>query len=84
MNPDFDQVMHTLTAILRATFRKPDMAVDAAATSQTLAGWDSFKYVEIIVALEDAYGIALDGPEIDDVRNVGDLARLVAAKAAAP
>ena len=84
MSHDFDHVMHTLAGIMRRTFRRPDMDVDAAATSQTLAGWDSFKYVEIIVALEQAYGIELDGPEIDDVRNVGDLARLVESKKAVP
>ena len=82
MSQDFDQIMHTLTGIMRRTFRKPDMQVDARATSQTLDGWDSFRYVEIIVALEQEYGIELDGPEIDDVRNVGDLARLVESKKA--
>ena len=82
MSHDFDQIMRTLAGIMRRTFRRPDMEVDAHATSQTLDGWDSFKYVEIIVALEEEYGIELDGPEIDEVRNVGELARLVESKKA--
>ena len=40
-------------------------------------GWDSFRYVEVIVELETTYGIELDGPEIDDVHTVGDLVILV-------
>ncbi len=80
MSHEFAQILETLAGIMRQVFRRPDMVVDATATSQTLAGWDSFRYVEIIVALEAAYGIELDGPEIDEVRNVGDLCRLVQRK----
>ena len=74
---DFDSVLAALAKIFRRVFDHDIPGLDAGATSRTIAGWDSFKYVEIIVAIESEYGIELDGPEIDEVENVGDLARLV-------
>ncbi len=76
------ETLATLTRIFREVFRNPEIALDAQSTGQSIAGFDSFKFVEIILALEREYGIELEGPEIDDVRNVGDLARVVETKRA--
>ncbi len=83
MTPPADAVYATLAAIFRRVFGREPGALDAGATSQTIAGWDSFRYVEIIVELETTYGIELDGPEIDEVHTVGDLVALVLAKTGA-
>jgi len=45
-------------------------------------GWDSFKQIEIILAAEARFGIKMSTRELDSLRRVEDLARLVAAKAA--
>ncbi len=76
------EVYATLSAIFARVFGREQGALEAGATSQTIAGWDSFKYVEVIVELETIYGIELDGPEIDEVHSVGDLVELVRQKAA--
>ena len=70
----------TLTDIFQRVFGQGQGAVTADMTSHTIAGWDSFKYVRVILELEAAFGIELDGPEIDDVRDVGDLVLLVQTK----
>jgi acyl carrier protein len=44
-------------------------------------GWDSFKQIEIIISAEERFGIKLNTKELDSLQNVGDLARVVAAKA---
>jgi acyl carrier protein len=46
-------------------------------------GWDSFKQIEIIVALEERYGIKFHTRELDSLNNVGDLARVLAQKTTA-
>ena len=43
----------------------------------TLAGWDSFKFAEIIVALEAEYNIEFDAAELDALEDIRDLAKLV-------
>ncbi len=43
-------------------------------------GWDSFKQIEIIVADEERFGIQLNTREIDSLKNVGELARVISLK----
>jgi acyl carrier protein len=73
--------LETLTRIFRDVFRNETIELHAGSTPDTIAGWDSFKYVSVIVALEKTYGIALDGPELDTLQTVGDLAALIQARA---
>ena len=77
MSAPTDAVYATLRTIFARVFEREQGLLDADATSQTIAGWDSFRYIEVIVELETIYGIELDGPEIDEVHTVGDLVRLV-------
>ncbi len=77
-----DAIYTTLTGIFQRVFGQGQDPVTAESTSHTIAGWDSFKYVQVLVELEIAYGIELDGPEIDDVNDVGDLVRLIETKTA--
>jgi acyl carrier protein len=49
-------------------------------TARDVPGWDSFKQIEIIVALEERYNIKFHTKELDALNNVGDLARVLALK----
>ena len=42
-----------------------------------MLGWDSFKQVEITLALEERFNIRIRIKELTAVANVGDLVRLV-------
>jgi acyl carrier protein len=78
-----DDLYAELTVTFREIFRDPKIMLRPESTPETIGGWDSFKYVSVLVALEAAYGIELDGPELDSVQNVGELVALIEAKAAA-
>ncbi len=47
-----DAILETLTRIFRDVFRNETIELHAGSTPDTIAGWDSFKYVSVIVALE--------------------------------
>jgi len=49
-------------------------------SASDVAGWDSFKQIEIMVSVEERFGIKLNTREIDGLRNVGDLAEVIAKK----
>lgn len=76
-----DDIYAELTVTFREIFRDPKIVLRPESTPETIAGWDSFKYVSVLVALESAYTIELDGPELDHVQNVGELVALIHAKA---
>ncbi len=68
-----------LTEIFRDVFMK-DVALSPALTARDVPGWDSFKQIEIIVALEEHYGIKFHTKELDSLHSVGDLVRVLAGK----
>jgi acyl carrier protein len=49
-------------------------------TMNDVQGWDSFKQIEIILAVEEKYGIKFGARELDELYCVGDLARTILAK----
>ena len=69
-----------LTDIFREVFMDDDMELRPALSAADVPTWDSFKQIEIIMATEERFGIKLMTREIDGLRNVGDLAAVVAAK----
>jgi acyl carrier protein len=71
-----------LTEIFRDVFMR-DIALSPELTARDVPGWDSFKQIEIIVALEERYGIKFRTKELDALTNVGDLARTLAQKTTA-
>jgi len=68
-----------LTEIFRDVFMR-DVALRPELTAKDVPGWDSFKQIEIIVALEEKYNIKFHTRELDSLHNVGDLARVLAGK----
>jgi len=76
-----EDILARLTIIFNDIFRDTNIVLHPDSTPETIAGWDSFKYVSVLVAIEAAYTIELDGPELDKVQNVGELVALIQAKA---
>ncbi|MEJ0048243.1 MAG: acyl carrier protein [Rhodospirillales bacterium] len=72
-----------LTEIFREVFMNDDMQISPTLTAKDVPGWDSFKQIEIMVSVEERFGIKLNTREIDSMKCVGDLAAVIAAKAAA-
>lgn len=79
--PSEDEIYSALTDIFRDVFMRDDMTLRPDLTARDVEGWDSFKQIEIILATEERFGIKMNTRELDGLRNVGDLAKVVASKA---
>lgn len=73
-----DDIQAGLVDILRNAFGREDLQVSRETTANDVDGWDSFRMVEILMTVEERFGIRLRSREIDRLKNVGDLADLVA------
>ena len=67
-----------LTPIFTRVFEREGIVLTPDLSSKDVFGWDSFKQVEIIIAIEESLSIRFKPSEVDLLQNVGDLARLVA------
>lgn len=74
------EVYTQLTEMFRDVFLREDIELRPELTAKDVPGWDSFKQIEIIIGLEEKYGIKFHTRDLDGLRNVGDLAHAVLAK----
>jgi acyl carrier protein len=72
-----------LTEIFQDIFMREDLTLKPELTAKDVPGWDSFKQIEIIIAIEEAYQIKFRTKDLDSLHNVGDLARTILEKNAA-
>jgi acyl carrier protein len=71
------EVMQRLHKIFAELFRRDDLALQPGTTAADVPGWDSFKQIEIIVAVEAHFQVKLRTRDIIRLRNIGDLVALV-------
>jgi acyl carrier protein len=69
-----------LESIFHDVFMRDDIKLTPAMTAKDIEGWDSFKQIEIILAVEGQYHIKFNTRELDSLLSVGDLVRVIASK----
>ena len=74
------EIYETLTPIFRDVFVRDDLVLRPDLTAKDIADWDSFKQIEIIIAVQEHYGIKFRTRELDTLNNVGDLVSVIASK----
>ncbi len=75
-----DEIYPALNDIFNEIFQRRDIVLKPELTAADIPGWNSFKYIDIIMAAEERFAIRLETDEIDGLENIGDLAALIAAK----
>ncbi len=75
-----DDVYAGLTEVFHEVFGDDSLVLTPQTSARDVEGWDSFKMVTIILAVQQRFGIKLRSREVDSLENVGDLAKLVIEK----
>jgi acyl carrier protein len=78
------QIYHALTSIFADVFLRDDIRLSEDLSAKDVEGWDSFKQIEIIMATEECFSMKFTSSELDNLRKLGDLVRIVAQRGAAP
>jgi acyl carrier protein len=73
-----DPVYSALTEIFHEVFDDESLVLAPQMTASDVKGWDSFKQVEILLAVQERFQLKLSSREIDGLGCVGDLADLIA------
>jgi acyl carrier protein len=74
-------IYNELTQIFDELFDLDDVALGPATTADDVDGWDSLNHIRLILAVQKKFGVQFSSGEIGDLKNVGDLVQLIAAKA---
>ncbi len=77
---DQSQIYPKMTAILQEVFDRDDIEATPTLAADQVEGWDSFKQVEILIAVQEEFGMKFSSRELDTLKNVGDLVGIIEAK----
>jgi acyl carrier protein len=74
------EVLQCLTEIFREVFDSDAIVVTNDTTAADIEGWDSFNHINLIIAVENRLNIRFQVAEVEELRNVGELARVIEKK----
>lgn len=69
-----------LNDVFRDVFDDDDLTVTRDTTAADVDGWDSLMHVTLMLRIEAAFRVRLTSAEVTGLKNVGQLADLLASK----
>lgn len=78
-----DEVDGKVEALLADVLQVPAATITDDLAMEGVEAWDSLKHMELVVALEEAFGVELTFDEIVRMRSVGEIKRVLGARSAA-
>jgi acyl carrier protein len=73
-------VFEQIRAMASDLFGVPVEQITAASSPQTIENWDSIQHLNLVLAVEEKFGVQLSPEEIEEMKNVGETAKLVESK----
>ena len=74
------EIYDGLTEIFHEVFGDDGIVLTPQTTASDVTGWDSVRMVTIILSVEQHFHVKLRSREVDQLKNVGDMAALVKTK----
>jgi acyl carrier protein len=77
------QTLHErLQHVFRTVFDDESLVLTDATTARDIPAWDSVEHINLMFAIEEAFGIEFAGNELAEFPNVGELRRYLEARQA--
>jgi len=65
-------------------FGIPADKITAESSPETIENWDSMQHLNLVLAIEEKFGVQLDPEDIEQMKNIGAVAALVGKLQSAP
>lgn len=75
------EVYQRLSTVLQEVFDDDELEATPDLTASDVEGWDSLKHIRLVLSVEKAFHISFSASEIGNLKNIGELASLIDAKA---
>ena len=76
-----DDVYRRLTEIFHDVFDDDSIVVTPELTASDVPEWDSLSHIRLVLAVQRAFQVKFSAAQIAELKNVGELASLINAKA---
>ena len=82
MGIEKNEIVSRLTPIFRDVFNDDALVVSEGMTAAEVPTWDSLSNINMIIAVEKAFGVKFSIKDVRNLKNVGELLELIKRKAA--
>ena len=73
-------VKSALNVTFRRVFERDDIEIFDKMTAADLAEWDSLAHINLIMEIEEEFGLRFNVDDIVDLKNVGEMIQLIERK----
>jgi acyl carrier protein len=63
--------------VIRRVTKNPDITVESIKNPFMVIGWDSLMNIEILLEIQEVFGIVVEPHEILRIKNLGDIQKLI-------
>lgn len=74
------EIWNEVRGIAADIFEVDPQVLSAASSPDQVEKWDSVQHLNLVLALEGKYGIAFEPEEMEQMKNLGEIATLVGTK----
>ena len=77
---DSAAIIKDIQPIFRDVLDLPDLELTPQSNASNVEGWDSLAHVNLVMGIEKRYKIKIALGELQDLKNVGEMANLIQRK----
>lgn len=74
------EIYEKLNKIFRDVFDENSIVLTPKTSAPDIDGWDSLAHIDLVVAIEAAFGIRFTSAELETMNQVGDIVTLIQKK----
>ena len=76
-----EEVYKRLNDVFRDVFDDDEIVVNAETTANDIEDWDSLEHINLIVSVEQEFGMKFNMNEVTTMKNVGDMVKIIEERA---
>lgn len=71
------EIMKQLTEVFRDVFDDDSIVLTPQTTANDIDDWDSIEHINLVGAVEEAFGMRFAMKEVSTMKNVGEMAQII-------
>jgi acyl carrier protein len=79
-----DSTFERVRSVASDIFGIPTDKITAESSPETIENWDSMQHLNLVLAIEEKFGVQLGPEDIEQMKNIGAVAALVEKLQSAP
>lgn len=75
-----EEIFTRLNEVFQDVFDDEEITVNDATTADDIEDWDSLEHINLIVAVQNAFGVKFNIGQVNSMQNVGEMVDIILQK----